>query len=265
MTSQRILFLALTLLLSACAVPVRVTSPTPLADSPETMGKKWRVRLGNQVYKGTIVTVTEDLAFSNPDTTHPGTSADLRANLFGGVSLGEKVDLEARIPYEIRGKWQFVGEPKFEAHEGNFSMAVFGGLGAGKEDATRTQFGGTVDSYNINEIWFNAGLSAGYRFSDAFMLFGGFHGSSTAYEGDYTSGTRSLPKSTFSGSTYTFGPNVGVEFGIELFQVRLGMSSETVISAESSINYIVGGAEMAFTFGGKKKENDRVALLSHSN
>jgi len=139
-------------------------------------------------------------------------------DLSAAVGLGERWDLAVRqgfpdASFGVGGKYQFLGEPRLRAKEGNFSLA--GTLAPGLYLFEANYGDDNIDGL----IWsVDTSLVAGYRLADNVLIYGGPFYAYHALDSDITVNNfeRGL-----SGHGNQFGANLGVRFEWRYFAVTV--------------------------------------------
>jgi len=248
--------LALVGLLSACAMPIRYLQPSStLLDSPESLGRGGKIRLGLQSFTTPRAQVTPDLSVQDPAPKDPRLENVHTGALLIGVSAVSHFDVELRMPgTEARAKWQILGESRDEAEEGNLSLAVSGALGIKTETGTQDTYPSNSTSTqkaSYSDITYTGALSVqvGYRFTDWFLAYAGAMARGTYFNGEFSVPVRSIQSAGMHGSLFSFGPALGLEFGNDWIAGRVGATYLHASSENTSNDYISTGAEIAFTLG----------------
>lgn len=169
------LLLSLTILaLTACASSARI--PAQHYQLPETTGKlfKGTVQLGSQgVMEGTMYHLSLD------------GSKDMETEVFGNSDmllaghLGLLKSLDVYLQASSSGtttnglKWQFLGKAAPESTRGDFSAAVFAGVGWGESEqgVSDNLFDREAKSEIEQSLW-EVGLSVGYRITPQLLTYG---------------------------------------------------------------------------------------------
>lgn len=202
-----------------------VSAPGPFMETPYTGGneRKWGGQAGFR--SGQFVTVTDNAGerpaprLDNPGITNGG-------DAYGGVSYAFVDRLEVRgdigygnnFSFSLMGKYQFLGKSMKESGKGNFAMAGYafsttGGISRSGDQANTFGAGGYNWKASVNMTGVGLGLSAGYHFSDPFMLFmaiarGWYH---AAYKIDHeTSRDGTYPAANYAGTQYGQSDVVGL-------------------------------------------------------
>ncbi len=177
------LFFAI-LLLTGCA-QLEVVAPNPRVESPETFGKK-AFQFHGGVVPSHIFEATSNGGARPPDLTSPNLTRG--ADLVGGgqYSFHERLDTGLEVVLLGSGingfiKWQLNGESSVAAKEKSFPIAVFARAGTanGTESGDQSSTFG-AGGYNwrghISNSFAHVGVSAGYRLTDIFLVYGGIAG-----------------------------------------------------------------------------------------
>jgi hypothetical protein len=176
--------------------------------SPEAQG-----RLGAGQFQTALVGAHElfvvdtfDLA-QIPPAKFDGTTRML--DMAAAVGLGERWDIGLRyglpdVSLGVGGKYQFLGEPRLRAKEGNFSLA---GTLAPALYLVEAHTGG--DTFDGNFWSLDTSLVAGYRLGDNVLVYGGPFYTYHALDSDVTVG--GIDRG-FSGNGNQFGVNLGLRF-----------------------------------------------------
>jgi len=139
-------------------------------------------------------------------------------DLAATVGLGERWDIGLRyglpdVSLGVGGKYQFLGEPRLRAKEGNFSLA--GTLAPGIYLFEGYSGNDSIDG----QFWsLDTSLVAGYRLGDNVMVYGGPFYAYHALDSDITF---SGADRGFSGHGNQFGVNLGLRFEWQYFAVMV--------------------------------------------
>ncbi|MHC4973654.1 MAG: hypothetical protein ACYTG3_15120 [Planctomycetota bacterium] len=202
-------------LLAGCIVDYQMRTNRFI--SPEAQG-----RLGagqfQSAYVGAhelFVVNTFNLAQIPPAEFHGSTHM---LDLGASVGLGERWDIGLRqgLPdgsLAVGGKYQFLGEPRVRAKQGNFSLA-------GTLAPALYLFNGETPGENFDgRFWsLDTSLIAGYRLGDNVMVYGGPYYTYHALDSDIT--VNGVERG-FSGHGNQFGVNLGLRFEWRFFAVMV--------------------------------------------
>lgn len=151
-----------------------------------------------------------------PPAEFDGTTRML--DVSAAVGLGERWDIGIRQGFPdaslgVGGKYQFLGEPRLRAKEGNFSLA--GTLAPALYLFEAYTGPDTIDG----QVWsLDTSLVAGYRLGDNVMVYGGPFYAYHALDSDVT--VNGIERG-FSGHGNQFGANLGLRFEWRHFAVMV--------------------------------------------
>lgn len=246
--------LAFIAFLSGCAVTVDV--PANRFDSPETLGKRWRVKVQGDYGGENSVVLTPYLSSAQPNTKDPQFLPTRFVRVGGGVEFFDNFDVELRSLLDLHVKYQLLGDPRLTAKQGNFALAVTGTLGTGgSKDSYSPLFGSTTVRSEQNEVFFDGAIIAGYRVADPVLLYAGPFARYTDFHGTFETTDASTGASSgvskYSGNVVTTGANLGAEVGTPLFQLKGEVAYANVKSGSLNTGRAYAGISLAFQFGKK--------------
>lgn len=213
--ARHLLMFASAALSAGC--PIRASLPASRMESPETHGE--RLALGADL----AIQAGNSLEFSDDYNATPITDAPTYARSDLGLKTGGSIGVARRIDLSLRGgldttnvlqaKLQLLGEPRRVARQGNFSLAITGGVGyEGARGSGTGLIDSNTDSYALNSYVLDGSIIAGYRILDEVLIYGGpfaqRYGIDVTHELD---GTRY----DYDGVTYQSGANLGFGYSIE--------------------------------------------------
>lgn len=222
-----VLFLGLAL--QSCATTVDV--PLSHFQSPEVEGPN-KVRLsGGLVSQGSVV-LTEDYTDTAPNTSPPRISIDEDLFVEGALGLGEKFEVGLRLPFELYGKYQFMGTNSRESVPGDFSGAVFTSVsGLEEEQEGRNVFRTNARKVELEHFTWDVGASVGYRFLPYALVYMSPFYNYTTYEGTYTVLSAPPTASPFKGNISGIGSSLGLEIGNGKARLMIEGSGSRIKSA----------------------------------
>lgn len=227
--------LAPAVFVAGCAISTHL--PANRMEIPETHGEALAFGADLAIEGG------HSLEFSDDYTSTPVTDSPVYERSSAGVKLGGSLALMRRLDLGVRlglgsnnvlqAKLQLLGEPRRATREGNFSLAVTGGVGyAGARESGTGFADDQVDSYELNAYALDGAVIAGYRILDEVLVYGGPF--VQRYEIDVThelDGTRH----DYGGATIQSGANLGFGYSIDTGHLtRLDILIEVVYAASET-------------------------------
>lgn len=172
-------------LLSACA-QVRVVTPNPRVETPETRGDQFKWKFAVAGGNAHMFRATGEGGARPPDLSHPQVRGHLDVHPGAYFGVDERVEIGSELNVLGAGingivKWQILGSGTQHASKGNLPIAIFlrTGLAQGNNNGDQKELfgsGGYNWSSKSRASFVHAGLSGGYRVSDTALLYGGFAG-----------------------------------------------------------------------------------------
>lgn len=211
------------LLISTACTSVSMMTTGNRFDTPEVIGKT-KIHINPVAIEGGYsVELTKDYVKTPPNTDNPRINYSPIYRLEAGASLGSHFEIElqlhANTPAMFVFKYQFLGEPKVSAKQGNFSAALTAGGGISTPVDVKTNFSSS-NSYdnNINYYAIDAALLVGYRALDGLVIYAGpyykpyfFDGNISQYSGSDRNTRTLISEVTFNGRLTTYGASLGVQ------------------------------------------------------
>ena len=121
------------LLFSSCALPIHSRTVANRFDSPEASGGLTKGHAEGGVEGGEDYYITADATQVPVNLSNPYFQrSDWDAFLSGGLGVMDRMDVDVKIHFNsdsvIQAKYQFLGDTRIHAKEGNFSLAGNRGL-----------------------------------------------------------------------------------------------------------------------------------------
>jgi len=251
--------------LSACT-SLTMQLPTSRLDSPEALGtgsRRFEMGLGSSSHKNVIF--TDDASKRPPDLSSP--RIELNDPLSGSLGLGvfERFDVGVRTsvgpsPWRLIGKFQLLGDSRENAKQGNFSLAISGGVGFGNSSWRGDQngkFGPSGHNWDASVQLFmtEAALIAGYRLTDSLLIYtGGFYANYSINgrikHEKSDDGLSPEAEYKFDYGGYQTGANGGIriELGSRAFFTVEGVYSKTNVSTMLMHEGVTVGGELGLLF-----------------
>ena len=189
--------------------------------SPEVEGRLGEGYVDMGIGGSNELVQTSDQTQNPPNLTSPYFQrSDREYYLGGGIGLTDRLNVELRNPFSDTGileaKYQFLGEPHNAAKEGNFSFSAAGGVFYAAPSQSNADAFANVTATSSRNIWtLDAALLAGYRFTEAVLLYASTSYTYNSYSGKIDQTVASVPKSyNFSGTAHQIGFNLGFEFSL---------------------------------------------------
>jgi hypothetical protein len=245
------------LVLSACAHPITTHLTANRFDSPEAAGKLGAGDIHGGFESGPLFTITPDSTVNPPDFSRAGFShTDLDGFLAGDLGLLDQLDVGLKLRFNNTTlgqiKYQFLGEPRLSAKEGNFSLAAsFAGGGATHNSTNTEEFAlGTpiTATDTLTETDLDAAVIGGYRLQDVLLIYGGPFWTRRSYSGNISQTGGATGTYPFNGIIQQFGMNVGLQANFNRGIARVEGAGSRASQSSSGANYWSGylGFDLGF-------------------
>lgn len=241
--------------------------PSSRLDSPEVLGagtNRFQFSIGSSAHKN--ATFTEDASYRPPDLSEPKFEVNNPLSGSFGWGIFENFELGLRTsvgpsPWRLIGKFQLLGDSREKAKQGNFSLAITGGIGYTVATNSGDQKGllgpgGYKWNANVKTWTTEAALIAGYRVTDGVLLYsGGFYASydinGRINHEKSDDGLSPEAEYEFKYGGYQSGANAGVrfEFGSRPTYLTLeSVYSKATLAAGFEHEGVTFGAELGVAF-----------------
>lgn len=251
------------LFFSSCALPIHSRTVANRFDSPEASGGLAKGHVEGGVEGGQDYYITADATQVPVDLSSPFFQrSDWDAFLSGGLGLTARLDVDLKIHFNsdsiIQAKYQFLGDTRVHAKEGNFSLAGTMGLGGSSnaDAGLGTAFESTTPTTaSMSSSDYEFAVIGGYRFNDHGLLYTSPYFIKRNYSGTVfqANGTNA----DFSGNIDIWGEAVG----IQIDENRLSMKFEYA-GAFTSANGMktfgsFGGLAIGFFWGQSTSQDSK--------
>lgn len=265
------IFLSSLLFFTACVSNPYFVLKNHHFDTPEARGTKFKLSASVAPYQDVTTVVSAiDYSAAQPEqsgaiiTKNDRDASDTveffdHSSVLFDLSITERVDIGIDFavgnqPTFFKAKYQFVGDPRANATEGNFSLAGVLGLGiiAVSEDDT-IEFNGTtrIGSFNVDGQVIRAGLIAGARTNSELLV---YWSNSFSQYFTKTKYERTITSISSSGDFRTDGIQILSMLGLEYvlnnsisLNLEYGLAHATADEAESE-TFSSFGAKVGFLF-----------------
>jgi hypothetical protein len=244
----RIGVLAIAMMAPSCGINTHL--PASRLESPETYGRAMAFGIDVGVQGSNSLGLTSDYTISPVDTDTPSYSrsrSDVKLGV--GVGVAERFDLAVKTawdsPFQLQGKYQLLGDSRGKAREGNSSLAVTAAIGNHAQSGSSDGLSGDEESsYEMTAYMADGAAIAGYRLSDAALVFGG-----PFIQKYWISGTHVLdgaPERAYDLDAHQYGVNIGVGFTIyEKFELMIEAVFAESRASDANVRSGFLGAHMA--------------------
>lgn len=228
---------------SSCAVSMKMQGNR--FQSSEVYGKS-ALQLGGSYLGQSNVELTPDITLYAPNSQAPNIGPTHVFTVDAGVSIGERVEVQYKIPDIATGKVQIFGESKQKATDGNISAALIGSIGGLKDTEEDTGITGQRYKNSLDRKVYGLQFVAGYRPSSILNFYTGPFYEYGKYNGTYdVIGVSSVG---YSGSARNHGAVLGLELGTpENTLITEAVWNQTT-NASSRRSFWLGGLSYAHVF-----------------
>jgi hypothetical protein len=254
-------FGALILTFAGCSVVQ--TLPLNRFESPEVIGKTGKIFGSVGIAETASATLVSDSSARPPIvnanlTEGVDSLARFGVGLFDFAEVSLGTGIVSSIPYSTILKIQLLGKNHFDAHTGNFSLALTGAYGYGDSTQGGNQngiFGEAGYNWNSSLISqeYDASIILGYRVADRVLLLGSGYASRIYSSGsvdDHTSDNGTSPAASYpvGGNMNLVGEAVDIQFDFThnrvLSMVIEGAHTNADYSSIRSLNAFSVGINM---------------------
>jgi len=200
---------------SSCALPVHSRTVANRFDSPEASGALAKGHVEAGMEGGEDYFITGDATAVPVNLSSPFFErSDWDAFVSAGMGITDHLDIDVKVHFNsdsiVQAKYQFLGDSRLDAKEGNFSLAGTVGLG-GSSNSESSLGDDSTASDTMTSSDYEFAVIGGYRFND--------HG--LVYTSPY------FIKRNFSGTiTQSNNTNVGFAGNLDVWGECLGVQVE---------------------------------------
>lgn len=252
MVSMQYLQIIILLSLVSCSTYVRTVGSRMI--SPEAHGKLGKGQLEARVQKVQVHQV--DFSGSSTDQKLEQKGAD--AMVAGNAELGLWTKLDIFVlpsfimsPTLFGAKFQFLGDSRLEAKQGNFSASIMGAIGSKSESRKDGEgdddiFDGQIDKINSDLSHQDIGLVVGYRWFDRLLHYANGIWYEETFKGKVTNNDRSLDNAKFEYNNHGVILSTGLIYYFQVVHLKADFShlvtnwSHTRSITTNSYNFAFG-------------------------